>query len=1023
MSAPAHRSTAFVFALLFTLSLVIFECSEGDDGSFNRNRSYRDDDGGRPPMRSEGEDNWRGGGGGGGGGFGDRGGGYNDRGGGGYGDRGGGGYSDRGGGGGYGDRGGGGYGDRGGGGYGSRGGYGDRGGGDRFGGGDGGGGGGTGGGGTGGGGGGYDRAPSGGSSSSRPRLNLAKRTEPKEGAPPAPAPAASSSVAPAATSSKPKSNPFGSAKAVDTASRFAEVDKKEREERERKRQEREERRRAKDDEKEDKMDVDEKEEDEKEDDKKEEDKKEEDAPELADEEPAEGGEEAEEEDKKDAEGDGEGAGEDEEGGGKRAEQRRERRRIEPKVVNSRAAMLDAAAAPKKEVRERETGPSPRCFGTAFDAEAGGVRLHIGGGGRRFAAAHATARCTEAIALPGGLDLGDRRERPRRDRGGGEDRGPPPVVNERFARLAEEEKEKNAEREFRRRDDRGGSGSGDRFGRGADDRGGDRFGRGDGEDRGPPPVQNSRFAAAAEADRPGGRDRDRCDDDDAGRHERPPPPRPANSRFAAAAADHEADRATRERERADRGPPPQVTNSRFAAAAADYERESEARDRDREERYGDRGGSGGDGRFGRGMDDRGGGGGDRFGRGGGDDRGGGDRFGRRDDRGPPPQVQNSRFAAAVQGDEDYVPAEVRNQRDQERRMERDAEGDGGMGGGRFGGEGGGGFGGGPGGGFGGGPGGGGGRYGRDDDDGRGRGGFGGGGGRYGDGRGGGGGRYGDNRGRGDDIQLPTQPRWKEEEALSAPTNDFPPIGQKASSSKVRNILAPKKREEEKVLPPMAMPMSLPGESEEEAKARLEKKRKEDEAKKEAELKAAEEAAAAKAAAEKAATEQATAAKAAEGKLLDEFVSGNKQGDDLKQWCADQGSVLPAVEKILLHLLSTKHSETHDPECAWAEPDAYGSALLSLAEDDADAQMQALWAIQKHCDAKGFPKVDDEYLVQAMFRSMYKHDLVEEDAFELWKEDESEENARGKMKAVIQTTDWFVWLEEDDDEDEEEEYEEE
>jgi hypothetical protein len=57
-------------------------------------------------------------------------------------------------------------------------------------------------------------------------------------------------------------------------------------------------------------------------------------------------------------------------------------------------------------------------------------------------------------------------------------------------------------------------------------------------------------------------------------------------------------------------------------------------------------------------------------------------------------------------------------------------------------------------------------------------------------------------------------------------------------------------------------------------------------------------------------------------------------------------------------------------------------------------------------------------------MYKYDLTADEAFFEWKEDESEEHAGGKLKAVIQTVDWFSWLEqEEEDEDDEEEYEEE
>ena len=530
------------------------------------------------------------------------------------------------------------------------------------------------------------------------------------------------------------------------------------------------------------------------------------------------------------------------------------------------------------------------------------------------------------------------------------------MNERFAKLAEEEKERNFDREFRRRDD-------------AADGGGP-----------PQPVMSSRFAAAIEADR-SYRDH-RKDDADAVSPDGGggPPLMPTNSRFAAAAADYQSERATREMERAERGaPPPMATNSRFAAAAADNEREREERDRERSDR------------FGRPSDDRGGGGSDRFGRGD-DHRGGEERFGRND--GPPP-MQNSRFAAAVHGDEDYVPAEVRNQR----RMEREEQGQGRFGqqeggGGRFGGG--------------------------QDDGGDGRGRFGGderGGGRYGD-RDRGQGRYG-RGGDGEVAALPTGPRWKREEEddrSSFPTTE--------KSSRVADILAPKKPREEVVLPPVEAPLTLPGEDEAAAKARIERRKREAEEKAVAERKAAEEEAAKRAAAEEEAAEKAAKASALESKLLNEFSSGNKLGGELHQWCAEQGDLLPTVEKLVFHLLS-ENKDSPDPECSWASPEKYGTALVSLVADKANEQMQVLWAIQKFCDSVSFPKINDEYLIQSMFRAMYKYDLTEPGAFDLWKEDESEENSQGKTKAVIQTMDWFTWLEEDDEDegDDDEDYEDE
>jgi hypothetical protein len=157
---------------------------------------------------------------------------------------------------------------------------------------------------------------------------------------------------------------------------------------------------------------------------------------------------------------------------------------------------------------------------------------------------------------------------------------------------------------------------------------------------------------------------------------------------------------------------------------------------------------------------------------------------------------------------------------------------------------------------------------------------------------------------------------------------------------------------------------------------------------------------------------------DSELLAEFVSGNKMGDELKTWLEGKG-VVPSVEKLVLHLLTETEKLNPDLECKWAEPDQYGAALVSLVEDDLLKQMEVLFAVQKYCDKLGMPKLNDEYVVQGMFRSMYKYDLAGDEAFMMWKEDESPEHEAGKLNAVIQTVDWFNWLEEDDDDDDEDE----
>ncbi len=152
------------------------------------------------------------------------------------------------------------------------------------------------------------------------------------------------------SSTKPKSNPFGSATAVDTASKFAAIELKEREEKELQKQKRQE---DDDNAKKENPPADDEQEEAKEE------TGEEEATsnnEIVDTEEPEG-ENVDEEDDEDEE---EQANDKDADGDSTKDKRRDRggrnrggRKIfEPKVVNSRAAMLDAAAAPKKEVRDK-----------------------------------------------------------------------------------------------------------------------------------------------------------------------------------------------------------------------------------------------------------------------------------------------------------------------------------------------------------------------------------------------------------------------------------------------------------------------------------------------------------------------------------------------------------------------------------------------------------------------------------------------------------------------------------------------
>lgn len=229
----------------------------------------------------------------------------------------------------------------------------------------------------------------------------------------------------------------------------------------------------------------------------------------------------------------------------------------------------------------------------------------------------------------------------------------------------------------------------------------------------------------------------------------------------------------------------------------------------------------------------------------------------------------------------------------------------------------------------------------------------------------------------------------------------------------------KKVEEPILPAVEAPLALPGEDEEAARARFEKKRREEKEKEAAEQKKAEEAAAKKRAEEAVANEKAKKALEAEDDLLETFVNSGKYGVELKEWCQAQKGILPSVEKLVFHLLINSQKDDPNPACPWAESNNYGAALASLVEDDANAMIEVLFAIQRFCNSIGFPKIENEGLIQAMFRNMYKFDLADEEAFSDWKDDESPGREEGKGKTLIQTMDWFNWLEEDDEEDDESE----
>jgi hypothetical protein len=108
------------------------------------------------------------------------------------------------------------------------------------------------------------------------------------------------------------------------------------------------------------------------------------------------------------------------------------------------------------------------------------------------------------------------------------------------------------------------------------------------------------------------------------------------------------------------------------------------------------------------------------------------------------------------------------------------------------------------------------------------------------------------------------------------------------------------------------------------------------------------------------------------------------------------------------------------------------LLLLPSTDAaqiTAQVDLLEAVEMYCHAQNFIKVDmksgKKYVIDVLFLLLYALDLVEEEAFFAWHEGGGEEGERVaareevRLRAVLQTTEFFSWLLQDQGEEEDEE----
>uniref|UniRef100_A0A3B5AFF7 Eukaryotic translation initiation factor 4 gamma 2 n=1 Tax=Stegastes partitus TaxID=144197 RepID=A0A3B5AFF7_9TELE len=95
-------------------------------------------------------------------------------------------------------------------------------------------------------------------------------------------------------------------------------------------------------------------------------------------------------------------------------------------------------------------------------------------------------------------------------------------------------------------------------------------------------------------------------------------------------------------------------------------------------------------------------------------------------------------------------------------------------------------------------------------------------------------------------------------------------------------------------------------------------------------------------------------------------------------------------------------------------SFKPVMQKFLHDHIDLQVSALYALQVHCNAKGFPKG----MLLRYFANLYDMEIIEEEGFLSWKEDITQEFP-GKGKALFQVNQWLTWLETAEDEESEDE----
>jgi hypothetical protein len=110
----------------------------------------------------------------------------------------------------------------------------------------------------------------------------------------------------------------------------------------------------------------------------------------------------------------------------------------------------------------------------------------------------------------------------------------------------------------------------------------------------------------------------------------------------------------------------------------------------------------------------------------------------------------------------------------------------------------------------------------------------------------------------------------------------------------------------------------------------------------------------------------------------------------------------ADYLIKYICDVKEDDNFD----WLEESEYGLGLKYLVKDKYDQQYAMINVFISHLNKLKFPKVNNTYLVVILFNKLLTKEIVEVDILLDWKD--SDDDCVGKMKALVQTSEWYLNL---------------